>query len=106
MNPVLTRNISTTLAGMVSIPLANIPTSAGHLSVGFSVPGTAIPWLDHIGLYDSKTVEKIAKAVFEGADKTLTGHWMDGTGHFRHLYPGVTTVPTMGITSSQMLGSA
>jgi hypothetical protein len=88
MNPVLTRNISTTLAGMVSIPLANIPTSAGHLSVGFSVPGTAIPWLDHIGLYDSKTVEKIAKAVFEGADKTLTGHWMDGTGHFRHLYPG------------------
>jgi hypothetical protein len=75
--------------GLLAIPLATLgsQTSGVLATVGLGVPAAVVGRLGDLGLFSHAAAETVAKSIFEMSGKTLTGHWMDATGPFRHLYP-------------------
>lgn len=73
----------------INIPLAQLVDSSYSVvsTIGVAIPAVSTPHLASIGLFNHKGAEKIAKSLFESTGKTLTGHWMDCTGGYEHLYP-------------------
>lgn len=73
----------------INLPLAQLvdPSQNIFTSIGVVIPAASGRQLADIGLFNYSTAEKVSKSLFESAGKTLTGHWMDCTGPYKHMYP-------------------
>lgn len=80
-------------AATVSIPIAALSSQTDNIAatIGVGLPATVLPHLERAG-FSHAASENLSKALFESSGKTLTGHWMDATGNFRHLYPDNVSV--------------